>query len=97
MHQSFPLIICAQQELDYLKDESDLESFLFNLDENQKNQVILIAKNGQHFDLNNNQLAPLSDTDLAKRVTQHLTQEGICCLSKVTRLTTQQAFSLLES
>ncbi|WP_300420543.1 hypothetical protein [uncultured Pseudoalteromonas sp.] len=37
----------------------------------------------------------LTDVELANKVTEHLTQEGVCCLSKVTKLTPTQAFAML--
>ena len=42
-----------------------------------------------------NLATPLTNIELARRVTQHLAQEGHCCLTKITSLTAPQAFDLL--
>lgn len=97
MQFSFPLIIFSEQEIAHLEGESDLNDFLYGLTKEQRNGLLLLNKAGRYFDLYNNDVTPITSTELAKRVTQQLAQEGICCLSKVTQLTPEQAFVMLDN
>jgi len=97
MQLSFPLIIFSKQEVAYLEGESDLNDFLYSLSKEQRNELLLLNKAGRYVDLYNNDVTPITSTELAKRVTQQLAQEGSCCLSKVTQLTPEQAFMMLDN
>ncbi|MCF2846004.1 DUF4144 domain-containing protein [Pseudoalteromonas sp. ACER1] len=94
MHSSFPKIIFSDHELALVEDEADIESFVYGLSEEQQ-ETILLLTTGQYVNLQGESVKALTDVELANRVTEYLAQEGVCCLSKVTRLTPPQAFAML--
>ena len=95
MHSSFPKIIFSDHELALVEDEADIESFVYGLSEEQQQEAILLLTTGQYVNLQGESVKALTDVELANRVTEYLAQEGVCCLSKVTRLTPPQAFAML--
>ncbi len=95
MHSSFPKIIFSDHELALVEDAADIESFVYGLSEEQQQEAILLLATGQYVNLQGESVKALTDIELANRVTEHLAQEGVCCLSKVTRLTPTQAFAML--
>lgn len=95
MHSSFPKIIFSDHELALVEDEADIESFVYSLSEEQQQEAMLLLATGQYVNLQGESVKVLTDEELANKVTEHLAQEGVCCLSKVTRLTPPQAFAML--
>ncbi|WP_462165863.1 DUF4144 family protein [Pseudoalteromonas sp. GB43] len=95
MHSSFPKIIFSDHELALVEDEADIESFVYGLSEEQQQEAILLLTTGLYVNLQGESVKALTDVELANKVTEHLTQEGVCCLSKVTKLTPTQAFAML--
>ena len=95
MHSSFPKIIFSDHELALVEDAADIESFVYGLSEEQQQEAILLLATGQYVNLQGESVKALTDVELANRVTEYLAQEGVCCLSKVTRLTPPQAFAML--
>jgi len=95
MHSSFPKIIFSDHELALVEDEADIESFLYGLSEKQQHEAMLLLATGQYVNLQGESVKALTDEELANKVTEHLAQEGVCCLSKVTKLTPPQAFAML--
>ncbi len=95
MHSSFPKIIFSDHELALVEDEADIESFVYGLSEEQQQEAILLLTTGLYVNLQGESAKALTDVELANRVTEYLAQEGVCCLSKVTRLTSAQAFAML--
>lgn len=95
MHSSFPKIIFSAHEIALVEDEADIESFVYGLSEEQQQEAILLLTTGQYVNLQGESVKALTDVELANRVTEYLAQEGVCCLSKVTRLTPPQAFAML--
>ncbi|URQ89815.1 DUF4144 domain-containing protein [Pseudoalteromonas sp. SCSIO 43101] len=95
MHSSFPKIIFSANELALVEDEADIESYVYGLSEEQQLAVIMLLATGQYVNLQGESVKALTDAELATKVTEHLAQEGVCCLSKVSRLTPSQAFAML--
>ena len=95
MHSSFPKIIFTDHELALVEDEADIESFVYGLSEEQQQEAILLLTTGLYVNLQGESVKALTDVELANKVTEHLAQEGVCCLSKVTKLTPTQAFAML--
>jgi len=95
MHSSFPKIIFTDHELALVEDEADIESFVYGLSEEQRQEAILLLTTGLYVNLQGESVKALTDVELANKVTEHLAQEGVCCLSKVTKLTPTQAFAML--
>ena len=95
MHSSFPKIIFTDHELALVEDEADIESFVYGLSEEQRQEAILLLTTGLYVNLQGESVKALTDIELANRVTEHLAKEGVCCLSKVTKLTPTQAFAML--
>ena len=95
MRSSFPKIIFSDHELALVEDEADIESFLYSLSEEQQHEAMLLLATGQYVNLQGESVKALTDVELANKVTEHLAQEGVCCLSKVTKLTPTQAFAML--
>ncbi|MEI8644493.1 hypothetical protein P4S60_02305 [Pseudoalteromonas sp. Hal040] len=95
MHSSFPKIILSDHELALVEDAADIESFVYGLSEEQQQEAILLLATGQYVNLQGKNVKALTDVELANKVTAHLAQEGVCCLSKVIRLTPTQAFAML--
>lgn len=95
MHSSFPKIIFSDHELALVEDEADIESFLYGLSEELQHEAMLLLATGQYVNLQGESVKALTDIELANKVTEHLAQEGVCCLSKVTKLTPTQAFAML--
>ncbi len=95
MHSSFPKIIFSAHEIALVEDEADIESFVYGLSEEQQQEAILLLTTGQYVNLQGESVKALTEVELANRVTEYLAQEGVCCLSKVTRLTPTQAFAML--
>ena len=83
MHSSFPKIIFTDHELALVEDEADIESFLYGLSEEQQQETMLLLATGQYVNLQGESVKALTDVELANKVTEHLTQKGVCCLSKV--------------
>ncbi|WP_217875766.1 DUF4144 domain-containing protein [Pseudoalteromonas shioyasakiensis] len=95
MRSSFPKIFFSDHELALVEDEADIESFLYGLSEEQQHEAMLLLATGQYVNLQGESVKALTDVELANKVTEHLAQEGVCCLSKVIRLTPTQAFAML--
>ena len=95
MHSSFPKIIFSDHELALVEDEADIESFVYGLSEEQQQEAILLLTTGLYVNLQGESVKALTDVELANRVTEYLAQEGVCWLSKVTKLTPTQAFAML--
>lgn len=95
MHTYFPYLICSDNELEIINEQRDLNDYLHSLTAEQQQHCVILNKQGEYFDLAFNLATPLTNIELARRVTQHLAQEGHCCLTKITSLTAFQAFDLL--
>lgn len=95
MHSSFPKIIFSDHELALVENKADIESFVYGFSEVQQQEAILLLATGLYVNLQGESVKALTDVELAAKVTAHLAQEGVCCLSKVTRLTPTQAFTML--
>jgi hypothetical protein len=95
MHTSFPKIIFSSNELALVEDEADIESFIYGLSEEQQQEARILLATGHSVNLQGESVKALTDVELANKVTEHLAQEGVCCLSIITRLTATQAFAML--
>ncbi len=95
MRSSFPKIIFSPHELALVNTQDDLDSFVYSLSDKQKQRLFMLLPTGHYVNLSDDNVAALNESELALRVTKQLAQEGVCCLSKITKLTPSQAFAML--
>jgi hypothetical protein len=96
MLNQFPQLVILYDDLEVVHSVQERAEYLHSVAADDLSQVLIVNKQAQYFTLANTLSEPLSSAQLATRVTNYLLNEGHCCLSKITSLTPQQAFALLE-
>ncbi|MEI8704774.1 MULTISPECIES: DUF4144 family protein [Pseudoalteromonas] len=96
MLNSYPQLLVIYNELEIAHTPQDREEHLHSVATSDLTDVVILNKRGEYCALKNTPCEPLSAEQLAVLVTSYLLNEGHCCLSKITTLTVEQAFNLLE-
>ncbi|AQQ00155.1 MULTISPECIES: DUF4144 family protein [Pseudoalteromonas] len=96
MLNQFPQLLIVYNELEIAHTQKEREEHLHSVTTNDLADVVILNKCGEYCTLDNTPREPLSAEQLAVITTSYLLNEGHCCLSKITTLTVEQAFNLLE-
>ena len=96
MLNQFPQLVIVYSELEIAHTPQDRKDHLHSVAASDLTDVVILNKYGEYCTLKNTSCEPLSSEQLAVLVTNYLLNEGHCCLSKITTLTVEQAFNLLE-
>jgi hypothetical protein len=96
MLNQFPQLVIVYNELEIAHNQQEREEHLHSVALSDLADVVVLNKSGHYLTLENTPCEPLSTAQLALLVTSYLLNEGHCCLSKITALTVDQAFNLLE-
>ena len=96
MLNQFPQLVIVYNELEIAHTLQEREEHLHSVATSDLTDVVILNKRGEYCTLKNKPQEPLSAEQLAVLVTSYLLNEGHCCLSKITTLTVEQAFNLLE-
>jgi len=96
MLNQFPQLVIVYNELEIAHTPQERDEHLHSVTPSDLTDVVILNKRGEYCTLKNIPREPLSTEQLAVLVTSYLLNEGHCCLSKITTLTVDQAFNLLE-
>lgn len=96
MNSTYPKIIIFDNDIELIEQIDELHNYVYNLDEKQRGKVIILDRLNGYKTLEGKIHTPIDATTLGSLVKVYLAKEGHCCLSKITTLTVEQAFNLLE-
>lgn len=96
MSISYPQIIIYNEEIEVIENTQDFQYFIHSMSATEQQKVAILNQVFEYKNINGESLTPLSANQLAQLVKEYLAKEGHCCLSKISSLTPEQAFNLVN-